>query len=98
MMYWIEKGAPLDKLVMGMPLYGRGFVLYDEEKYDGLYCPAIEGLPKGPYTRQFGIWGYQEIQQAFNNDTLINLPDAKPHSWKVVRDGCYKAPYAGTRN
>ena len=54
----------------------------------------ISGIPKGPYTRQKGIWGHQEILQAFNNDTLINLPDAKPGDWKVVVDDCYRAPYA----
>ena len=54
----------------------------------------ISGIPKGPYTRQKGIWGHQEIMQAFNNDTLINLPDAKPGAWEIVVDDCYRAPYA----
>jgi len=95
-MYYIQLGAPKEKLVMGIPLYGRGFQLKYWEgipHYEGLYCPAEDGIPKGPYTRQKGIWGYQEILQAQNNDTLINLPDGKPHDWKIVRDGCYKAPY-----
>merc|ERR1711997_346713 len=48
----------------------------------------------GPYTRQDGIWGYLEILQAFNNDTLINLPGAQPHGWTTVTDDCYDAPYA----
>ena len=48
----------------------------------------------GSYTRQDGIWGYQEIIQAFTNETLINLPDGKPKDWTVVVDDCYQAPYA----
>jgi GH18 family chitinase len=35
------------------------------------------------------------ITQAFNNETLnSNLAGAVPKDWTVVRDGCYKAPYA----
>ena len=52
------------------------------------------GIPAGPYTQQDGIWGYLEILQAFNNDTLINLPGATPHGWQSVVDDCYDAPYA----
>ena len=48
----------------------------------------------GPYTLQTGIWGFQEIQQALHNDTLT-LPDAKPKEWKITRDDCHNAPYAG---
>jgi len=89
---WMDRGAPKDKMVMGIPAYGRGFTL-DDPALDGLYCPANEGIPAGPYTRQKAFWGYQEILQAQNNDTLINLPGATPHDWKVVVDDCYKAPY-----
>ena len=91
---WMDRGAPKDKMVMGIPAYGRGFTL-DDPALDGLYCPANEGIPAGPYTRQKAFWGYQEILQAQNNDTLINLPGATPHDWKVVVDDCYKAPYMG---
>lgn len=79
-----------------MPFYGRGFELieWEDNSNKGLYCPADAGIPAGPYTRQDGIWGFQEILQAFNNDTLINLPDGKPHDWTIVIDDCYKSPYA----
>lgn len=93
MVYLQEQGVPKEKVVMGTPLYGRGFVLNDTAE-TGLYCGAHAGIPAGPYTRQDGIWGYQEIMQAFNNDTLINLPEGKPHDWTVVVDDCYQAPYA----
>ncbi len=69
--------------------------MWQEVDMDGLYCPADDGVPEGPYTRQIGIWGYQEIMQAQNNETLINLPDAVPKSWKIVTDDCYQAPYMG---
>ena len=93
MVYMIEQGVPKEKIVLGTPLYGRGFVLNNTEE-NGLYCGAHAGIPAGPYTRQDGIWGYQEIIQAFTNDTLINLPEGKPKDWTVVVDDCYQAPYA----
>lgn len=91
--YYIQKGAPKEKLAMGFAQYGRGMTL-DNNEENGLYCPAKDGIPAGPYTQQDGIWGYLEILQAFNNDTLINLPGATPHDWTVVVDDCYDAPYA----
>jgi chitinase len=98
MNYYIQLGAPKEKMTMGMAFYGRGFELTEwedvEDDQKGLYCPAHAGIPKGPYTGQDGFWGFQEVQQAFNNDTLINLPDGKPHEWTVVVDDCYKTPYA----
>ena len=93
MVYMIEQGVPKEKIVLGTPLYGRGFVLNNTEE-NGLYCGAHAGIPASPYTRQDGIWGYQEIIQAFTNDTLINLPEGKPKDWTVVVDDCYQAPYA----
>jgi len=89
---WMDAGAPAEKLLMGFAQYGRGMSLSTEE--NGVYCPADAGIPAGPYTQQDGIWGYLEILQAFNNDTLINLPGATPHGWTTVVDDCYDAPYA----
>jgi GH18 family chitinase len=40
-------GAPREKLVMGMPIYGRGFQLNDTAD-NGLYCPAKDGN-KNPF-------------------------------------------------
>ena len=59
-----------------------------------LYRLLIPGIPAGPYTQQDGIWGYLEILQAFQNETLPWLPGATPKSWEVVVDDCYDAPYA----
>jgi len=89
---WLDAGAPPEKTLMGFAQYGRGMTLETEET--GIYCPAKDGIPAGPYTQQDGIWGYLEILQAFNNDTLINLPGATPHGWEIVVDDCYDAPYA----
>jgi len=89
---WLDAGAPPEKTLMGFAQYGRGMTLETEET--GIYCPAKDGIPAGPYTQQDGIWGYLEILQAFNNETLPWLPGATPKSWEVVVDDCYDAPYA----
>ncbi len=100
------------KLVLGIPLYGRGFELIDSvrvyfshaieipdhtytffQNNNGIYCPTDAALPTGPYTLVPGYWGYLEILQAKYNDTLFNLPEAKPGQWADVVDACYQAPY-----
>merc|ERR1712055_482199 len=91
---WMDAGAPAEKILMGFAQYGRGMTLTSPELWDGIYCPAKDGIPAGAYTQQDGIWGYLEILQAFNNETLINLPGATPHGWTTVVDDCYDAPYA----
>ena len=91
-MKYIDGGAPLNKLVLGVPSYGRGFVLNDTAE-NGLYCGAYRGIRLGPYTVQSGFWGYMEIMQAQKNTSLWNLPEATPHQWTKVVDDCYQAPY-----
>ena len=77
---------------MGLPTYGRGFQLENWDN-NGIYCPTIDGIRHGPYTRQKGTLGYNEVLQALNNDTLINYPNATAHEWTVVVDDCWEAPY-----
>ncbi len=43
MNYWIEKGAPRHKLIMGMPLYGQAFTLNDPSN-TGLNSPGDKVL------------------------------------------------------
>jgi len=65
-------------------LYGRGFNL-DSEQDHGLYAPAKDPLEQGPYTRQPGTWGYNEICEAFKKER---------QQWKRVIDPYIQAPYA----
>ena len=43
-------------------------------------------LQPGPLLNTEGVWGYNEIQEMFHDTT---------RKWNIVRDGCYKTPYAG---
>ncbi|XP_066963998.1 chitinase-3-like protein 1 [Macrobrachium rosenbergii] len=80
--YWLEKGAPPEKLVMGVPLYGRSFRLQNEED-TGIYAPATQPGGAGPYTREPGFMGYNEI-----------CDFQRTEDWTVVHDPAMNEPYA----
>ena len=48
------------KIVLGMPLYGHGFVLRNPDNH-GFYDDATSACPPGPYTEEPGTWGYNEV-------------------------------------
>ena len=61
MNYWHQKGAPKDKLIMGVPFYGRSFLLQDASKYQPGQSAKSTGGFKGPYTDEEGFLAYYEI-------------------------------------
>nr|XP_042910581.1 chitinase-3-like protein 1 isoform X1 [Parasteatoda tepidariorum]XP_042910582.1 chitinase-3-like protein 1 isoform X2 [Parasteatoda tepidariorum] len=79
--YWINKGAPRNKIVLGMGLYGRSFTLTDPSKTD-LGSPAKGPGRGGPITKEPGMLGYNEI--------CLNLKQG----WKEVVPDKVDAPYA----
>ncbi|XP_041639568.1 acidic mammalian chitinase-like [Cheilinus undulatus] len=57
--YWISRGAAPQKLLLGIPTYGRTFRL--STSANGLGAPANGPADAGPYTRTAGFWSYYEI-------------------------------------
>lgn len=68
MHYWIKKGAPPSKLVMGFPMYGQTFTLNSYGKQAGLNTPAITGGEEGEYTRAKGFLAYYEVKANIINN------------------------------
>lgn len=80
--YWLDNGAPKDKLVVGMPLYGRCWSL-DSDADTGFYAPASQPGNPGPWTGSPGFMGYNEI-----------CSEQMTQSWTVVNDPAMHEPYA----
>lgn len=60
MRHYIKLGAPRNKLVLGVPFYGRTFTLEDK------HLPKIRSRSQGsgfqgPYTREDGFLSYNEV-------------------------------------
>lgn len=80
--FWMAKGCPAEKLILGMGTYGRGFLLDNPANHQP-YSSASQAIPAGPYTREAGILGYNEILELFATG-----------GWNIVRDPYWAVPYA----
>ena len=58
--HWVKGGAPAEKLIIGVPVYGRTFTLSDKTKID-VGAPAPKGGQPGKYTRESGYMAYYEV-------------------------------------
>ncbi len=80
--YWLGKGAPADKLVLGLGTYGRAFKLNSPTEFlpgSGSKGPG----EKGTYSREAGFLTYYEICEKIETE-----------GWEVKWDKEAMAPYA----
>jgi chitinase len=59
---WVKLGAPKDKLVIGMPTYGRTFTLSNTANFK-VNAPASGGGKAGDYTKEGGFLAYYEVSE-----------------------------------
>ncbi|XP_042144784.1 chitinase-3-like protein 1 [Ixodes scapularis] len=78
--FWIDKGANVSKMVLGLPLYGRTFTL-DDPKNSGYLALATQPGQAGNHTKFAGYLGYNEI-------CVLR----RPGGWKETRDPDVGAP------
>ncbi|CAF0915720.1 unnamed protein product [Rotaria sp. Silwood1] len=57
---WLKNGAPAYKLVLGVPLFARSFLLARPDQNE-LHSPTIGNGTSGPFTRSAGFLSYFEI-------------------------------------
>lgn len=58
---YLSSGAPPNKLVLGLGLYGRTFLLRDPSN-PGISAPSHSTAFAGKYTREDGFLGYNEVR------------------------------------
>ncbi|PVD37548.1 hypothetical protein C0Q70_00142 [Pomacea canaliculata] len=64
--YWVEKGAPRDKLVIGVSFYGRSFTLKNPSEHQVGAVSVRPGQP-GLFTKSAGLLSYFEICDLLQN-------------------------------
>nr|XP_035935462.1 chitotriosidase-1 isoform X1 [Halichoerus grypus] len=57
---WLQRGTPANKLILGMPTYGRSFTLASPSD-TGVGAPATGPGTPGPFTNQGGLLAYYEV-------------------------------------
>ncbi|XP_017870852.1 PREDICTED: mucin-5AC isoform X2 [Drosophila arizonae] len=86
--YYLKAGADRDKLVLGIPTYGRSYTLINEESTE-LGAPSEGPGEQGDATREKGYLAYYEICQTLKEDS----------EWTVVQPNPnVMGPYAYRRN
>jgi len=63
MRYWINKGVPADKIIMGIPVYGQSFTLSEKAQnyVSGLHAEAAGPGEPGRLTKSAGFLAYYEV-------------------------------------
>lgn len=80
--YLMKMGAPKDKLVLGLPFYGRTFTL-DNTNNNFIGAAAHEPGLQGPVTKEPNYMGYHEICKEISSPL-----------WTKERDNEQMVPYA----
>lgn len=58
--YWLDKGMPREKIVLGLALYGRGYKLTDKHM-NKIGAPTLGASAAGNYTNEAGALAFFEV-------------------------------------
>jgi len=81
--YWLRSGAPKNKLIMGMPLYGRTFTLRDATQTNVGSSHTGPGAA-GVYTGEPGFIGYNEICEKKLSEHWLRIWETQQQAPYVV--------------
>ena len=62
---WKKQGAPAQKIMVGMPMYGRSFSLQNTSMFD-IGAGVMGGGIAGRYTKEEGFMAYYEVRRRCN--------------------------------
>uniref|UniRef100_A0A182JS87 chitinase n=1 Tax=Anopheles christyi TaxID=43041 RepID=A0A182JS87_9DIPT len=79
---WIRSGCPANKIVLGVPLFGRTYTLQNGDEH-GLAAPTSGPGNPGPHTMEGGYRAYFEI-----------CTEQKQSAWTIDWDVRGQCPYA----
>jgi len=82
--YLKKLGADMEKTVLGVPLYGRAFRLEDPDSNE-MGAASKETSFQGPFTREDGFQGYNEI--------CLERQSDEEFPWTTVWEEHHMAPY-----
>lgn len=82
---WISKGAPANKLIFGIPFYGRNFRLANPSNTQPR-APISGAGQVGPYTKEAGFVAYFEICQWLQEGGWQELQDPAASPYLVKGD------------
>ncbi|CAG2182274.1 unnamed protein product, partial [Oppiella nova] len=86
--YYATHGLSKDKMIMGVPFYGRAWTLMNASQ-NHLHDEARGMSPAGYISHEEGVFGYNEMCQM-----IIENPSQWGHSY----DKDYRAPYSWTKD
>ncbi|XP_067387674.1 acidic mammalian chitinase [Emydura macquarii macquarii] len=83
MNYWMNNGAPAEKLIVGFPTYGHTFTLSNPSN-TAVGAPTSGPGPAGPYTKQSGFLAYYEICTFLKNGAtqVWDTPQDVPYAYQ----------------
>jgi len=76
---WLHSGVTPDNIVMGMPLYGRSWILKSLEE-TGIGAPAVAAGPKQNLSSETGVMFFSEIREFIRQKKATEVFDKKSGS------------------